>query len=240
MKKTHSLAIVVPMYNEEKGALRCVDEIVRVIAKLKVRAKLITINDGSHDRTQAILERKKRQFPKHLVAVKSSVNQGYGAALQLGIMTAKQEKLEFVLFMDSDLTNDPKDITRFSHLMSSKVDCVKASRYMVGGGTVGVPLFRVMISTLGNKVASSLFALGISDCTNGFRMTRRALLDDIEFKENKFPFIMEELYELKRKRAKFMELPIVLTARKNSISNFRYSLKTFFDYGKYVLKAALV
>lgn len=238
---THfSVGIIIPMYNEEKGAATCVQEIVKVIRQLKIRSRLVVVNDGSTDRTLEILHTKKRQFSTRLVVVNSRVNRGYGAALQLGIKACKREKLEYVIFMDSDLTNSPKDIPRFVELIPTGVDCVKASRYIENGGMVGVPPFRMLISTLGNLVASKVFNLGIADCTNGFRMTRRRLVDDIQFKEKKFSIIMEELYELKKKQARFAQLPVVLTARKNTASNFRYSLATFFNYGKYVLWAALV
>jgi len=144
------------------------------------------------------------------------------------------------LHMDSDLTNDPKYIPFFAKDMSGKYDCIKASRYIKGAMTVNVPMYRQLISQIGNYIASMFFNIGIKDCTNGFRMVRLALLNGIKFKENNFSIILEELYYLKKKGAMFKEIPYRLTARTSSISHFSYQPKTFYNYFKYLVKAAFV
>ena len=50
-------AIVVPMYNEEKVALKSIQKILKSINKIKPKGHLIVINDGSTDRTQEICEK---------------------------------------------------------------------------------------------------------------------------------------------------------------------------------------
>ena len=139
--------------------------------------------------------------------------------------------------MDSDLTNPPKFIPQFVKKISDDVGCVKASRYVAGGKVVNVPFSRKIISIVGNSLASVFFNVGIRDCTNGFRMVRLDLLKGIRFQENNFSIILEELYYLKKKGAKFIEIPNVLYARTNSRSHFYYKPKIFFDYFKYALKA---
>ncbi len=228
------------MYNEEVGAERCIKTVILEIKKLSVPTQLIVVNDGSRDRTRQILERMSKTYKKDLVVVNHLQNKGYGAGLQTGIKKSYQMGFEFCIFMDSDLTNHPSFLQNFVDLIDSGYDCVKASRYTKGGKMEGVPFYRQIISRTGNLIASSLFGMGIKDCTNGFRMVRLELLKDIRFKENNFSIIMEELYLLKKKNAKITEIPNTLTSRIDTETSFQYTPQIFWDYFKYALKASLI
>lgn len=235
-----SFCILIPMYNEEEGAAACIDSVMTVLNKMKEKIILLVVNDGSRDRTEKILLDKKRQYGDKIEVVSYKKNRGYGGALQTGIREAQRVGITFTLFMDSDLTNDPKDIPRFIKMASEDIDCVKATRYSHGGKMIGVPLYRRVISMFGNACASACFRIGLIDCTNGFRMVRTSLLSKINFKEKKFAIILEELYELKKKHARFEHISVILTSRQKTASHFTYSFRTFFDYGKYAIKAALL
>ena len=52
----HSLGVVIPMFNEEAGAERCVDAVLPSLDGLGREARLSIVDDGSSDRTPAILE----------------------------------------------------------------------------------------------------------------------------------------------------------------------------------------
>ncbi len=225
------------MHNEEKTAVRCIDEVIKNISTLSIKVKLVVINDGSSDGTSRILKEKSIIYKKYLDILTHKKNKGYGAATQTGISYALENNFSWCLHMDSDLTNDPKYIKHFVAEMSSNYDCIKASRYVSNGKVENVSFIRQLISTLGNSLASFLFGVGIKDCTNGFRMVKTEVLKSIIFKENNFSIILEELYYLKRKGARFKEIPYTLTARKNSQSHFRYTLGIFKDYFKYAFKA---
>lgn len=238
--KKNSLAIIIPMFNEEKVANDCINTVMRTISQMKIKTKLIVINDGSQDKTPLILEEKQKKYHKHLIIITHKKNKGYGAAIQSGTKKALQLGFEWELHMDSDLTNDPKYIPDFAKNISRKYDCIKASRYIKGAMTVNVPLYRKFISQIGNYIASILFNIEIKDCTNGFRMVRLELLNGITFKENNFSIILEELYYLKKRKAHFKEIPYTLSARIGSVSHFSYKPITFYNYFKYLIKAAFV
>lgn len=221
------------MYNEEKVGGRCVDEVIKVLKTLSFPAALIAVNDGSNDTTEKILNEKKKKYHKFLVVVSYKKNKGYGGAIWEGLKMAEQQHFDWVLHMDSDLTNDPQQIKDFAKYINFNVDCIKASRYINDGKVDNVPVFRQVISVIGNTLAAIFFNIGIKDCTNGFRMVRVAKLKGLKFKEKNFSIILEELYYLKKRGAKFAEMPYVLTARKDTLSHFRYRPKIFFDYFKY-------
>lgn len=238
--KNKSLAIIIPMYNEQKIVERCIDAVMLVIKKFKNRTALIIVNDGSQDATQKLLKKKSKQYKEKLIVLEHKKNKGYGAAVKMGIAEAAKQKFGWCLHMDSDLTNDPRYIANFAANMSDQYDCIKASRYIKGSKIINVPYFRRIISILGNLFASLMFGVGIKDCTNGFRMVRLAVIKDLKFKQNNFSIILEELYYLKKKHSRFREIPYTLTARTDSKSHFKYSLKIFRDYFRYALRAFLL
>lgn len=237
-----ALAIIIPMYNEQANAERCIRAVCEVLSAHLPDSRLLVVNDGSKDDTPRILERLSNEnLP--LLYVSHPTNYGYGAALLTGIKSAHSAGFEYGLFMDSDLTNDPALIPAFAEkLRPGNVDLIKASRFVSGGGMLGVPWRRQIFSIVGNRVASLLFNMGLKDCTNGFHAVRLSLLKDEVFKERGFPFLLEELYKLKRAGARSAEIPYTLTSRQEGegVSTFSYTPEVIGKYLKYALKSSLV
>lgn len=240
LKSKNFLAVIIPMYNEEKVADKCIGKVLSFIKKEKDRIVLIAINDGSRDKTYNILERWRTKEKKYLKVVHHKTNKGYGGAIQTGIREAIRLNFEYCLTMDSDLTNDPKYIHKFIEESKKGFDVVKASRYMKGSKVVNVPDYRRVVSSIGNFVASAFFNVGITDCTNGFRMAKTSKLRGMKFKENNFSIILEEMYILKKNGSTFSQIPYTLTSRKNSASHFSYKPKVFYDYFKYAMMATFL
>jgi dolichol-phosphate mannosyltransferase len=235
-----SFAVVVPMFNEQQGARRCIEEITRALAEWPGGPRLIAVNDGSSDRTAEVLESAK-EANSALTVVTHEKNLGYGKALLTGGRTALALGCAFVVFMDSDLTNDPRFIRVLAEKMEEGCDLVKASRYIPGGGVENVPPWRYWISRVGNAFVRLLYGLPVHDCTNGFRAIRTELLEKMHIRERGFPAIMEELYWAKILRARVCEVPYILTSRADTLrpSSFEYRPRVFYSYLKYPFKAFL-
>lgn len=226
------------MFNEEAGAEQCVHAVCDELSRLPNRTTLIAVNDGSRDRTGDILRTLAPVEPR-LTAVDHGQNRGYGAALRTGLERAAQDGYEYVLFMDSDLTNHPSDIPRFANKMAEGPDIIKATRYSGGGSVSGVPFYRVAISRIGNMLARVLYGLPVHDCTNGFRAGKVDLMMKMQLRENRFPIIMEELYWSKFLTRSFAEVPVVLTNRtgEQRVTSFSYKPRVFYNYLKYPVLA---
>ncbi len=233
--------VAIPMYNEEGNAESCVRALSPVLEGTRFRTQLLVVDDGSRDDTASILRRLQEQF-RLLRVVTHRENEGYGASVRTAVAEALAAGFGYVLFMDSDLTNDPKYIEPFVHKMEQGCQVIKASRYVAGGGMDAVPPHRMLISRTGNYVARHLMGVPITDCTNGFRAVRTDLLRRMPLTELGFPVIMEELYHAKRLATHFCEIPYVLTSRgrDKGFSKFSYSPMTFWAYFKYVLRGAFV
>jgi dolichol-phosphate mannosyltransferase len=229
------------MYNEEANVERCVSAVVAVLEGLPAGHDLLVVDDGSRDATSSLLFSCASRYPRFSF-IRHPSNRGYGQALHTAVLEAHRLGYENILFMDSDLTNDPALIPKFAGILAQGYDLVKASRYIPGGGMAGVPPSRQRVTRWGNRLARVLFRMGIHDCTNGFRAVRLAKLEGLETKESGFASILEELYHLKRVGVRATELPYTLTARKQDQgqSKFQYKPRVYWSYLRYALAAAFV
>ncbi len=231
-------AVVIPMYNEESGVEDCIRKVSDVLSNIEMRHALIVVEDGGSDRTWDIIMSLNQSYPD-LIAIKHDKNHGYGGALRTGTRRAIAEGYEYVLYMDSDLTNNPVDIPKFFEKMKDGVDVIKATRYSHGGGVDGVPFVRVILSRLGNSIAGFLFQLPLRDCTNGYRAIKTEILEKMNLKENNFSIIMEELYYSRYLAKSFDCVPVVLTDRSidQRPTSFNYSPSLLWGYLKYPLRS---
>jgi len=94
MQKRKSVSAIVPVFNEEKT----VAGVVQALLKSDLIDEVIVVNDGSTDKSSAILKR----FKDKIKLIDLGKNRGKGFALTRGI---KEAAGEIVAFFDADLTN---------------------------------------------------------------------------------------------------------------------------------------
>jgi dolichol-phosphate mannosyltransferase len=237
---TPSFAVVIPAYNEESGIEACVRAVSEALEALPNRTLVLVVDDGSRDGTPERLAALDATLER-LTVVRHPVNSGYGAGIRTGIAEAQRRGFDYVLFMDSDLTNDPRYLAEFARRMGEGADVIKGSRYVSGGGTQGVPIWRSTVSRVGNAAARLLFGLPVRDCTNGFRAVRTDLLASVELHEHGFAVIMEELHRLRPLARDYAEVPIVLGTRAahQTRSSFAFTPSALAQYLKYPVLSAL-
>ena len=236
------VCIIVPMYNEENIAQKSVETIYSYVNKLPPVVTLLIVNDGSTDATKSIVSDVIGKLKQDTVRLISHPqNQGYGGALRTGIKYAIDNNYDYILFMDSDLTNHPKYLGKFYEKMIEGWDYIKAARYSKGGDVVGVPWMHRLISIVGNAIARNLYGLPLTDITNGFRAVKVDIMKRMDLRENDFAIIMEELCQAKHLTQSFSELPHVLTSRQEGQgkTRFSYSPRTCMRYLRYAIKSRI-
>ena len=119
------LSIVIPVYNEEDNVEPLVGEITSVMKPLAKSYEIIVVDDGSRDRTFAILAGLRRRTP-NLRAIGLKRNFGQTAALAAGLANARGE---YVVLMDGDGQNDPADIPAMLAEIDTGADLVCGWRF---------------------------------------------------------------------------------------------------------------
>lgn len=109
MKSNVEISIVIPVLNEEGNVQPLYSSIKEVMDGLNRDYEIIFIDDGSTDKTFAILEELQARDEK-IVVLRLRKNFGQTAALSAGFDYSRGE---IIITMDGDLQNDPKDIPKF-------------------------------------------------------------------------------------------------------------------------------
>ncbi len=157
------ISIIVPAYNEEDAIRYGLEKFIELGYHEKY--ELIYINDGSTDRTEAII----REYP--VILYNHNVNKGYGAALKTGIRKATGDK---VIILDSDGQHDPKYIEQLVKQLSD-YDMVIGERdagsFQVKRRQSGKKLIR--------RVGEYLVEQKLPDYNSGFRGFDRELMREM-------------------------------------------------------------
>jgi glycosyltransferase involved in cell wall biosynthesis len=177
------LSICVPVYNEEDNLPLLHQAIVAVCDPGKVDFELLLVDDGSKDGSWAAIE-KLAAADTRVRGIKFLKNCGETAASDAGLRHATGA---YVMTMDADLQNDPKDIPAFLSAMATGVDCVCGTRVATRGQ--GDSFVRVASSRTANWVRNWLSDESISDAGCTYRCFRRECVDKLKLYRGLHRFI---------------------------------------------------
>lgn len=122
--KTPYLSVLLPVYNEEESLDLQHKAVVNALAGLNRSYEIIFVNDGSTDSSSEIL-RSLAAKDKNVKVVNFRRNFGQTAAMAAGIDYSRGEIL---VFMDSDLQNEPGDIVKLLDKIEEGYDVVSGWR----------------------------------------------------------------------------------------------------------------
>jgi glycosyltransferase involved in cell wall biosynthesis len=100
------LSVVIPVFNEEENIIPLNTELQEVLQGLNKTFEIIYVDDGSRDKSHALLKELQRTSP-FIRIIRFRKNSGQTAAFDAGIKAAAGE---VIVTMDADLQNDPHDI----------------------------------------------------------------------------------------------------------------------------------
>jgi dolichol-phosphate mannosyltransferase len=163
------LSVVVPCYNEEDGLAELHRRVTAVCEACVGGAyELVLVNDGSGDRTWAVLcEMAERD--KRVVAVNLSRNHGHQLALSAGLKLCRGDR---VLVLDADLQDPPELLPKMMERMDAGCDVVFGQRLKREGETA----FKKTSAFVFYRLLNRIVDINIPPDTGDFRlMTRRAL-----------------------------------------------------------------
>ena len=167
------LSIVIPARDEE-GCIASTVEHLHVELRLhNVPHEIIVVDDGSQDRTWAILQETRQRIPE-LVPIQNTGSHGFGRAIILGLNHMRGDA---VVIMMADESDDCRDVVRYWEILNQGYDCVFGSRFIKGGGVIDYPWFKLRINRLANFFIRLLFHIKLNDTTNAFKAYRRSVIE---------------------------------------------------------------
>lgn len=224
---TRPIMVIIPAFNESENLEELIPQILN--ASYEQELGIIVIDDGSEDNSMETLSR----FPE-VIAIKSPINRGGGAALRIGYDIAIKHGANICVTMDADGQHQPYEINSLvKPIMDNECDIVIGSRILGNRDKdsavrfLGVYAFRFVIN----------FLLGtrITDPSNGFRAFKIDVLKEVRLYEDQY-HTTELLIEARKRNLKIKEVPITVLKRKHGKTKKGRNLIYGFNFARVILK----
>jgi len=204
------LSVIIPAYNEERRLQRTLPRLDRYLRTLDREAEVIVVENGSTDRTAAVVEECGRRMPSlRLLRVPAA---GKGWAVRAGMLAATGE---YLMFCDADFSMPVEGIARFTALLDGGAPIVIASRETDGAGRHGEPPRRHLMGRVFNRAVQALIVPGIEDTQCGFKAFRRVVARD--------------LFSLQRTRGWAFDVELLYLARRRGYPVRQVGIDWYYD-----------
>ena len=226
--------IIIPTYNEIENLPVLVKEIFSFVGNTDT--DILIVDDNSPDGTGQLADKMHAENPRINVMHRAG-KLGLGTAYIAGFKYAIERNYDGAFEMDADFSHDPKYLPDFLREIEH-ADLVIGSRYIPGGETPNWTLSRKIISGGGNTYTRFMLGLPVHDCTAGFRLYRREVLEAVDLDSVQalgYAFQVEMTNRVLQNGFKIIETPIVFMDRR--VGKSKMSRKIFLEGFLYVLRA---
>ncbi len=209
--------VIIPSYNE---LLALPMQLRFLIPKLDKITAVIVVDDSPEEVSNQLRDMCSeicREHQTQLIFLSNPKKNGRGRAIRLGMETAREifPNLRYSIECDADGSHRPEDIVR---LIQSSIDCdlLVGSRYLPESKIEGWSISRRLLSYLLNKAVPRVFALGLTDVTNGLRRYSQSATGAILSEEaicNGFIYLSEQALVVKKNHLTISEIPITFVER---------------------------
>jgi len=232
LEATLKTLLIIPTYNEFENLRPLLAEIFAYVPETDV----LIVDDHSPDGTGALADAIHNENPQVKVLHRPG-KLGLGTAYIAGFKCAIEHGYDVAIEMDADFSHDPRYLPNFLQAIQH-ADLVIGSRYMPGGDTPEWPPLRRLISGGGNFFARFMLGIPVRDCTAGYRLYRRQLLESIDLdsvQSQGYAFQIEMTYRAAQQGFKIVETPIIFIDRR--VGKSKMSRQIVIEGFTYVLKA---
>ena len=202
--------VVVPTYNEAVN----LEPVLTRLRSAVPETDVLVVDDGSPDGTGAIADR--------IAAADAAVHvlhrpekAGLGAAYIAGFRWALSAGYDAVVEMDADGSHAPEELPRLLAALRD-ADLVIGSRWVPGGEVRNWPMTRLLLSRGASVYTRVLLRYPVRDATAGYRVYRRAVLEDLKLDEiasQGYCFQIDLGWKTWRAGFRVVEVPITFTER---------------------------
>lgn len=205
-------SLIIPAYNSREYIEGTVEAAARYLARLEGESELIVVDDGSADRSLAVLRNLADSFPMVRV-ISEPANRGKGYAVRRGMISARGER---AVFTDADLAYPVEEVGKALAALDDGADVVVANRVSPRSRYIMSPEFFSYLYTrhLGSRFFNLLVrvTLGLQtrDCQAGLKgFSRRAR--ELIFPRltlDGFAFDVEALFVARKLGLSVREIPV--------------------------------
>ena len=171
MSSPPSVSVVIPVYNEESGLPALFQRLYAALDQLGRSYEVVFVNDGSVDRSAALLRAQYQQRPDVTRVVLFNGNFGQHLAIMAGFEHARGE---CIVTLDADLQNPPEEIGRLLAAMDQGHDYVGTIRRMRRDTA-----FRRIASRAMNRLRERITRIRMTDQGCMLRAYSRDIVDAI-------------------------------------------------------------
>ena len=210
------ISVVCPFFNEELIIESSLRLMLRNLAALPDEWELIIVDDGSRDRSLAMARAVAAEHPE-LRVVSYPVNRGRGYALRTGFGHARGD-LVITTEIDSSWGDDIVARIAAELRKRPEADIVIASPHLPGGGYRNVPLWRVLLSSVGNYVIRSGLTYRVTMHTGMTRGYRRERFLNLPLDEDEKEMHLEIVSKAIALGYRIYEIPAVLEWKTHALT----------------------
>jgi glycosyltransferase involved in cell wall biosynthesis len=204
------LSIVIPVFNGESNCAELVGRLGKVLDVPSRRFEVLLVNDGSHDRSWALISELAQEYP-WVRGVDLMRNYGQHNALLCGIRDAR---FEVIVTMDDDLQNPPEEIPRLLDALTDEYDVVYGTPRHARHG-----LWRDVASRVTKLALKNAMGIEIARSVSAFRAFRTQLRD--AFTEYHNSFVSIDVL-LTWGTTRFTAVPVRQDARQRGQSHYTF------------------
>ena len=176
MIQERCVGVVIPCYNEEERLLS--DEFISYIDK-NSGYHLCFVNDGSKDKTLEVLKDLQKGREDFITVYDCEKNGGKAEAVRLGMLhMAKKEDLDYIGFLDADLSTDLADFDDLvKTIETSDFKIVSGSRIARMGANITKESARKIISLTINFIIRKILKMDFKDTQCGAKIFHKDVID---------------------------------------------------------------
>ena len=165
-----NISIIVPIYNEESSINQLYDEIIDSLKDITEIYEIIFVDDGSTDKSISNINNLTSK-DNNVILVQLNRNYGKSDALQEGFNIVKYD---YVITMDGDLQDDPKEIKNLINVLDDGWDCVSGWKKHRKD-----PLSKTIPSYFFNRFISIFSGLRIHDFNCGIKAYKKNVIKSL-------------------------------------------------------------
>ena len=164
------ISVISPVYRAENIIEKLVDDIRKVMNQLDVTFEIILVDDRSPDNSWEVMKQLSTKFPE-VKSIRLSRNFGQHPAIVAGLSHVKGD---WVVVMDCDLQDQPKEISKLYNKALEGYDIVFASRKQRQDG-----FFKKLFSKLFYKVFNYFSGIDVNSEVANFGIYHRKVISSI-------------------------------------------------------------